>query len=329
MSIWTSIFRYFRRRLLFGLIFALLFIYCVLSLFRNEKKGLTFGNDFDDMDNMIIGENSDDIFNDEDGDEEIVKSPGKPLLWQMEVMNDVGNANSVEFANIDSYGENETSSKPCRNSVQGKLLIVDEKGYVCSRHEVLSNGCCSLEASDQRTISSSVPSSKKTRYSCKTCSPQGCCTIYEYCVSCCLDPNKVKKRKSFTIDQIRKENLKLRRGEDILKLRLRSLDRFQLCLAACRTSSASVQHENTYKNPLYKHCYILQLPSNHLTQRHKRNSISLNNNDNDLRIAFTSSSAVELLYLHLLLHEYSKSNESTVCVYPNLFQIKANVRCSI
>lgn len=81
------------------------------------------------MDNMIIGENSDDIFNDEDGDEQVVKSSGKPLLWQMEVMNDVGNANSVEFANVDSYGENETSSKPCRNSVQVSKIMFFNKVY--------------------------------------------------------------------------------------------------------------------------------------------------------------------------------------------------------
>lgn len=32
---------------------------------------------------------------------------------------------------------------------------------------------------------------RRERYSCKTCNPQGCCTIYEYCVSCCLHPGKV------------------------------------------------------------------------------------------------------------------------------------------
>ena len=121
---------------------------------------------------------------------------------------------------------------------------------------------------------------------------------------------QVKKRKSLNTDQIRKENLKLKRGEDILKLRLRSLDRFQLCLAACRTSSASVQNENTYRNPNAKHCYILQLPSSHLTQRHKRNSDSLNNNENDLWIAFTSSSEVELLVLLLSFQDNPFFNDS-------------------
>ncbi|XP_024203835.1 SREBP regulating gene protein isoform X2 [Pan troglodytes] len=32
-------------------------------------------------------------------------------------------------------------------------------------------------------------------------------------------------------------------------------DHFELCLAKCRTSSQSVQHENTYRDPVAKYCY--------------------------------------------------------------------------
>ncbi|XP_072574943.1 SREBP regulating gene protein-like isoform X2 [Vulpes vulpes] len=32
-------------------------------------------------------------------------------------------------------------------------------------------------------------------------------------------------------------------------------DHFELCLAKCRTSSQSVQHENTYRDPITKYCY--------------------------------------------------------------------------
>lgn len=32
-------------------------------------------------------------------------------------------------------------------------------------------------------------------------------------------------------------------------------DHFELCLAKCRTSSSSVQHENSYRDPKAKHCY--------------------------------------------------------------------------
>lgn len=70
---------------------------------------------------------------------------------------------------------------------------MDEKGFVCARHDVLANGCCNAELSEQTEIlSSSVPYLNKTRYTCETCNAQGCCAVYEYCVSCCLDPKKVK-----------------------------------------------------------------------------------------------------------------------------------------
>lgn len=33
-------------------------------------------------------------------------------------------------------------------------------------------------------------------------------------------------------------------------------DQFELCLAKCRTDSTSVEHENKYKDPIQKHCYL-------------------------------------------------------------------------
>lgn len=131
--------------------------------------------------------------------------------------------------------ENDTSSKPvsCRNSVQGKALIADNKGYVCSRQNVMPNGCCKVESEGTK------------HYSCETCHNNGCCSIYEYCISCCLQPDK-------------KEVLQdvLGKAAGTLNLLLTSVtDHFELCLTKCRTSSQSVQHENSYRNPRAKHCY--------------------------------------------------------------------------
>lgn len=33
-------------------------------------------------------------------------------------------------------------------------------------------------------------------------------------------------------------------------------DQFELCLAKCRTDSNSVRHENKYKNPNFRYCYV-------------------------------------------------------------------------
>lgn len=194
---------------------------------------------------------------------------------------------------------------------------------------------------------------KRERYSCKTCNSQGCCTIYEYCVSCCLHPGKVdifithvffvtifllskiyflkiqcihlllcyiqKVYKNIGKNIMRlmscekKYNLHLYRNfqqikgrkdlvsgpakaqkdEDAIRKRIRNLDRFQICLAICRTSSASVRHENTYKDPLAKHCYARQSLSTH--SRHRRDINALNNSDNSFVVVTTSSSVMTLL----------------------------------
>lgn len=77
-------------------------------------------------------------------------------------------------------GTADDSISSCRNSEQGKTLLVDDEGYVCGRNKLLSNGCC------DSTIENMV------QYSCDTCNEDdGCCAIYEQCVSCCLNPNKV------------------------------------------------------------------------------------------------------------------------------------------
>ncbi|XP_067008807.2 SREBP regulating gene protein isoform X2 [Anabrus simplex] len=121
----------------------------------------------------------------------------------------------------------------CRNSVQGKVLIVDDKGYVCSRIDILSTGCCNTETESTK------------RYSCETCKDNGCCSIYEYCISCCLHPDKKNLLQSV-----------LGKASETFNVLFASVtDHFELCLAKCRTSSQSVQHENSYRDPRAKHCY--------------------------------------------------------------------------
>lgn len=87
--------------------------------------------------------------------------------------------------------------------------------------------------------------------------------------------------------------------KDVKRTLIRNSDRFQICLAACRTSGSSVRHENTYKDPLAKHCYI--------PQRYRYNINSLNNNGDNPAVVVTSSSVVTLLdypspeyYLYLI-----------------------------
>ncbi|XP_041456805.1 SREBP regulating gene protein-like isoform X1 [Lytechinus pictus] len=121
----------------------------------------------------------------------------------------------------------------CRNSRQGKIFVVDEKGYVCSWKDLLANGCCNPEAK-----SSSI-------HNCNGCSKNGCCVNYERCVSCCMHPEKEHVLQDM-----------LGKASHTFRLLFQSVaDHFELCLTKCRTSSQSVQHENTYRDPDAKHCY--------------------------------------------------------------------------
>lgn len=97
--------------------------------------------------------------------DEVVYKREHPLIWREESNNET--LNDVALPN-------------CRNSIQGKTLIVDDQGNVCSRIELLNTGCCK----------SAQP---LKQYDCSSCVTDGCCAVYEYCVSCCLNPNKVSE----------------------------------------------------------------------------------------------------------------------------------------
>ncbi|KAL0124719.1 hypothetical protein PUN28_006524 [Cardiocondyla obscurior] len=229
------------------------------------------------MDSMMINDN-DDLIPDDNVLEELRMSDKSPL-WQ-EMLDQTVNDN-VESMETSLINENDTAIQTCRNSVQGKGLIVDDRGVVCLRHEVLSNGCCTVEQKQTPKNVESLPVARREKYSCKTCNPQGCCTIYEFCVSCCLHPDKqIKGRKEVLAGSAKVQ-------KNVGRTSLRNSDRFQICLAACRTSSSSVRHENTYKDPLAKHCYT--------PQRYRRNINSLNKNGDNFAVVVTSSSVVIIL----------------------------------
>lgn len=126
--------------------------------------------------------------------------------------------------------QNETKLETCRNTVQGQEYICDERGYLCSRSDVSSSGCC--------------PFSTK-KYDCSNCDLNDCCKVYEVCVSCCMQPDN----KAVLSEFVRNAVLILERFFVSMS------DQFELCLSKCRTSSISVQHENTYRDPNNKFCF--------------------------------------------------------------------------
>ncbi|WVZ86585.1 hypothetical protein U9M48_033340 [Paspalum notatum var. saurae] len=128
----------------------------------------------------------------------------------------------------------------CRSTVQGRYLISDHNGYVCSAFSINPWSHCCPETGD--------------RFSCQGCKLDlQCCNTYEYCVSCCLNPSKTKK-------------------EDVLKLKVAKpitagtyTNVFDFCMGRCRHSSASVVHENAYTSDFH-HCFSMQQNSSGSTE---------------------------------------------------------------
>ncbi|XP_042462029.1 uncharacterized protein LOC122045744 isoform X1 [Zingiber officinale] len=120
----------------------------------------------------------------------------------------------------------------CRNTVQGRYLLSDDNGYVCTALSVNSwTRCCP---------------SKGDRFSCQGCNlVSHCCNSYEYCVSCCLDPSRTEKAMA----------LKVKIAKPITSGTYSSV--FDFCAGICRHNSASVVHENAYASEFH-HCFSLQ-----------------------------------------------------------------------
>jgi hypothetical protein len=192
------------------------------------------------------------------------------LHWQylQETPSPQGSQHSDEaIIHVISYADDSV----CKNSAQGMSWITDSKGFLCNRNDVDQiTGCCirskkktveeirvnekvTIEKSDRSKYESDYGISALRQFDCSHCIPKyGCCEDYEHCISCCLKPENIRKHlKSYmnmpAIQRIVKSN------SDSLK----HLDNFEYCRSACRTSSSSVQSENTYRGS-HNHCYGLK-----------------------------------------------------------------------
>eukprot|EP00271_Cylindrocystis_brebissonii_P012014 TRINITY_DN30050_c0_g1_i1.p1 TRINITY_DN30050_c0_g1~~TRINITY_DN30050_c0_g1_i1.p1 ORF type:complete len:406 (-),score=17.51 TRINITY_DN30050_c0_g1_i1:891-2108(-) len=124
----------------------------------------------------------------------------------------------------------------CINSVQGRDLIADDHGRVCSRRDVnFQTGCCPA-----------IPDNSP--FSCTTCNLAAkCCLIYEDCVACCLNPAHTTP--SLVLD--------LPRAKQSSAIKFASV--FEFCQNRCRHNSDSVVHENAYKTDAH-HCFAVPPP---------------------------------------------------------------------
>lgn len=144
------------------------------------------------------------------------------------------------------FNKNSTTDgngRKCRNSVQGRDLVADDRGYVCKRDDLSNDGCCNVYA-----IFTNL-------YDCDSCTKMNCCVMFEHCVSCCMRPDQ-----KLLLQKIVRHLL-----TPLHKLLYSNVeDQFELCMTKCRTSSSSVQQENTYRDSTRKHCFGTSPPELHL-----------------------------------------------------------------
>ncbi|XP_039125065.1 uncharacterized protein LOC120261293 [Dioscorea cayenensis subsp. rotundata] len=128
----------------------------------------------------------------------------------------------------------------CRSTVQGRFLISDDKGYVCTSLSVDPWTRCCPEAGEQ--------------FSCQGCNlVSRCCNSYEYCVSCCLNPSKTQEELAVKVKIAKQETAGTYSSV------------FDFCAGRCRHNSASVVHENAYASDSH-HCFSLDSNSTRITR---------------------------------------------------------------
>lgn len=122
----------------------------------------------------------------------------------------------------------------CRNTVQGRSHLLDEKGWLCTLDSIdWETGCCPPARAAEE------------QYSCRSCEPDiNCCTVYEHCVGCCLKPSN---------DGQRKAAMAAARHKKTFEKAVAAGDDFEFCRASCRTSSMSTVHGNAFVTD-HKYC---------------------------------------------------------------------------
>lgn len=130
--------------------------------------------------------------------------------------------------------ETSLSQPLCRNTVQGRFLLADDNGYICGLKTIdFSSGCCPKVGQP---------------FQCNGCNlASKCCNSYEYCVACCLNPERTSSEVAIKVKVARQATAGAYR------------DLFDFCLGRCRHDSGSVVHENAYATEEH-HCF--SLPSN-------------------------------------------------------------------
>eukprot|EP00040_Diaphanoeca_grandis_P033160 m.202436 g.202436 ORF g.202436 m.202436 type:complete len:212 (-) comp32828_c0_seq2:194-829(-) len=134
-----------------------------------------------------------------------------------------------------------TNNQSCSFTKEDPGLTTDSNGHVCDRGMLGPNGCCKT---------TTVPGG------CSLCTETFCCRNFEHCVACCtlsLTPNAIATALS---KRLQKKNARLSSFHDHqISASASTTLQFESCKFLCRTNSASVQHENKYRNTVAYNCF--------------------------------------------------------------------------
>ena len=145
--------RLLRKRIVLALIFTLSFTYCLVSLVRQKSNSKSISGTLEDYETNVDIDHLQHIIRQSHRLNENFLKDNNSLDLDINSKNLNLKTDIKDLSNDKSIG----SELKCRNSIQGKVLIADDRGYVCHRKDVLLSGCCD-------------PNSANTRlYSCETC----------------------------------------------------------------------------------------------------------------------------------------------------------------
>ncbi|KAL6060530.1 SREBP regulating gene protein [Balamuthia mandrillaris] len=151
-------------------------------------------------------------------------------------------------------------STSCANTVEGREYMADERGTLCRRSQMdWSTGCCRVKQDEQVNegedgAGDGVVGEGQEEYvsPCHSCNmTHHCCSIYEACVSCCMQPqhgNVLQAAKEHHQGNVWGPSTTINPSEQSV---------FDFCRHRCRTHSGTLHPSaNRYRSPL-KHCFGL------------------------------------------------------------------------
>ena len=148
--------RLLRKRVVLAIIFTLSFTYCLVSLVRQKSVSKTVSGTLEDYETNVDIEHLQHIIRQSHRLNHQLLKDNHSIALDLSP-HELTDTKNNEIKKEPPNDKSVSSDSKCRNSIQGKVLIADDRGFVCPRKDVLLSGCC-----DPNSINTKL-------YSCETC----------------------------------------------------------------------------------------------------------------------------------------------------------------